>query len=236
MSSLTFFLQLKVSDLELIVEGFKEDFDIMLKDTFSDDELLVFEPKLDAIAAIFVQPILSELTFDDFYPTPGKEKLQQEFFENCKSSISLENIPFLESNIFQVTYLRDLLSKLPEVLIDRGGVSELIFKEEFLAQLSRYKGLEAFVQDEIQAREETRKKSSIPVDPIDFLILDVYKELNRLKENMPSGDDLSPKVRTLYDVMNIQHYGGGELFRRTGLNAKDFDDCLERLKFWLRKH
>jgi hypothetical protein len=79
-------------------------------------------------------------------------------------------------------------------------------------------------------------KKSIPVDPIDFLILDVYKEFDRLKSTSVPFEELSEKVFSIYAVMRHERIeDGSELLKRVGLNAKDLDDGLERLKFWLRK-
>jgi hypothetical protein len=81
----------------------------------------------------------------------------------------------------------------------------------------------------------TLKKTSTPVDPIDFLIQDVYKEFDRLKNKDLDQSELSEKVQKIFQIMRNDLLEGEELFRKTGLGAKDFDDGLERLKFWLRK-
>ena len=234
-ASLTLFLPLKLSDTEAIVEAFKEEFDIQLKDVFSDDELIILEPKLDALGAVFVQPILSELTFDDFYAAADKEDLQRDFFMSCRSSIAIENMPYLETNPVQVTYLKDLVGKFPEILIDRGGVSEILFKNDFLGTLTSYKDMLSLAGGE-KIPVKIVRSSSVPVDPIDFLIRDVYKEFDRLKDQEIDGRALSPKLHKIFTVMkNENTFDSSELLRRTSLNAKDFDDGLESLKFWLRK-
>jgi hypothetical protein len=235
-TSLTIFLPLNHDDLEPIVEGFKEEFDTLLKDLFTEDELNQLEPKLDAIAAIYTGPVFSELSFEDFYPSPVLENEQKEFFEKCKSTITFENLPFLESNPFQVSYLLELLQKFEEVLVDRGGVYELYFGKDYEKFLSQYKTIDSLL-GQPQAREiRPVKSSSIPVDPIDFLIRDVYREIERLKGRAPEGTDLSLKVKRIYSVMREEHLPADELLRKSSLNAKDFDDGLESLKFWLRKH
>lgn len=234
-ASLTLFLPFKLSDTEAIVEAFKEEFDIQLKDIFSDDELIILEPKLDALGAVFVQPILNELTFDDFYAAPDKEDSQRNFFAGCKSSIAIENMPYLETNPVQVTYLKDLIGKFPEILIDRGGVSEILFKNDFLGILSSYKDMLSLAGGE-KIPAKIVRTGTVPVDPIDFLIRDVYKELSRLKDLEIDSKDLSPKLQKIFTVMkNETTVDASELLKKTSLNAKDFDDGLESLKFWLRK-
>jgi hypothetical protein len=232
--TLTFFLPHKVSEIDVQVEGLKDDFDLLLQDLFTDDELDRWAPKLDEIAAIFVQPIMTELSFEDLIGDPVKAEDQKRFFDRCSSSIVLENLPFLESNPFQVTYLIELLKKFPDALIDRGGFFELMFKEDFLKEISVLKNLDSLL---IKNEDKSRTaKTSAPVDPIDFLIKDVYFELQRLKDRLPPDEELSEKVKRLYSVMKEDRVDSDDLLRKTKLNAKDVDDGLERLKFWLRKH
>lgn len=231
--SLTIYSRLSLRELEGIVQNFKEEFDHLLNDTFSEAELVSFEKKIDDIAAIFTQPILSDLTFDDFYPDPKKEESQRIFFNECRSSILLENLPFLESNPFQVTYLRKLLNLFSEALIDKGGVSELQFKGDFLLEIAPLKDIDTIVPPE---EKKIERKTHLPVDPIDFLILDVYKEIDRLKGTDVDISELSHKVQKVYLVMKEQRLDSTQLIKAIGLNPKDFDDGLERLKFWLRKY
>ena len=232
--SLTLYSILNVSTLEKVVESFQEEFNTLLEDCFTDEELQVYEKDIDSIAAIYVQPIFSELSFEDFYAKESEEQKQRFFFETCKSSILLENIPYFESNPFQVTYLLELLKKFDEVLIDRGGINELIFKGAFLESLRPFKTMDQVVPTVIPARPEN--KTSAPVDPIDFLILDVYREMERTKSLSLPFEELSPKVQKIYQVMGGSRMDATDLLRASGLNAKDFDDGLERLKFWLKKH
>lgn len=232
-SSFTFYTLIPVPTLEKIVESFQEQFDLLLEDCFSDEELKLYEKEIDAMGAIYVQPIFSELSFDDFYFDEKEEQKQRFFFENAKSSILLDNLPYLESNPFQVSYLKELLKKFDEVLVDRGGVAELMFKESFLETLKHLKNMEQILPP--VAQPKLAVKSSVPVDPIDFLILDVYKEVKRTKSKPLPIEELSPKVQKIFKVMEEGELYGEDLLRATGLNAKDFDDGLERLKFWLRK-
>jgi hypothetical protein len=230
--NLYLYTTLPVPQLDTIVESHKERFDNILNDTFSDVEFEKYEKIIDGIAAIYVQPILSELSFDDFYASADEEDLQRSFFKRCKSSIGLENLPFLESNPVQVSYLLELLELFDEVLIDRGGIQELSFKDNFLKEISRYKTIDSLV---VSFEKPLEVKTTRPVDPIDFLILDVYTELDRLKGASLDSGDLSPKVQTIFHVMRASKLDSTQLLRAIGLNPKDFDDGLERLKFWLRK-
>lgn len=232
--NLYIYLRLPLADLEALIESFKEDFDNLLNDTFSDHELQMFEKKIDEIAAVYTQPILTELSFDDFYADPETEAEQRSFFESCKSSISIENIPFLESNPFQVNYLRKLLNLFPQALVDKGGVSELAFKDSFLKEIQSFKDIDSIMPE--PEKKPLEVKTTKPVDPIDFLILDVYKEFDRLEGKVLDSTDLSVKVQKIYSVMKDHKMDSTQLLRAIGLNPKDFDDGLERLKFWLRKH
>lgn len=230
MPGLSLFLQSDVRTTQSLVEAFQEEFETLLKDLYTDEELEMIETKLDAIGAVYVQNMSSEISFDDFYSVAT----HRSFFESCKSMITIENLPYLESNIYQVTYLKDLLKKFDDFLIDTGGVSELMSKDEYMVFLSQFKDVDGVPKPVVTAPKPMKK--SIPVDPIDFLILDVYKEFDRVKGKELPFEELSEKVFAIYAVMRHERIeDGSELLKRVGLNAKDLDDGLERLKFWLRK-
>lgn len=230
--NLYFYSPLPVKALEEIVAIHQKDFDEMLEDSFTEEELSFFEKQIDSIAAIYVQPVLSELTFEDFYADESDEDNQRKFFDRCKSTITLENVPYYESNAFQISYIQNLLAKIDEVLIDRGGVSELQFKTAFLNDLKKYRSL-----DQIQkpAPKKIEIKTTRPVDPIDFLIQDVYKEIQRLSGKDINPDGLPPKIIKILEVMKAEQLNADQLLRKCALGAKEFDDGLERLKFWLRR-
>lgn len=235
MPGLSLFLQSDVRTTQTVVEAFQEEFETLLKDLYTDEELEMIESKLDAIAAVYVQPVSSEISFDDFYFHEESENEQRRFFDSCRSLITFENLPFLETNIYQVTYLKDLLKKFDDFLIDTGGVSELQTKSQFMEYLGKFKDIDHGVKKETPVAPKPMKKS-IPVDPIDFLIQDVYKEFDRVKGKELPFEELSEKVFAIYAVMRHERIeDGSELLKRVGLNAKDLDDGLERLKFWIRK-
>lgn len=229
-NSLTFYFTIPLNELEKRVKKFQEDFDNLLNDSFSDDELNQLENQIDSIGAVFVQPILSELSFDDFYPDSTKEEEQKEFFERSQSSLLLENLPFLEMNPFQVTYLQNLLESFDEVLIDRGGVFELCFKDDYLKVLSQFKTIDTYLN---LPKKRPEIKTSMPVEPIDFLVRDVYQELERL------GDELEiaavpERFHSLFKYMKKNKTDATAIYQNSGLNAKEFDDRMESFKFFLR--
>lgn len=237
-SSHYFYFTLPLNELDSLVENHKKDFNIFIEDTYSEEELLEFEKMIDSIAAIYVQPIMEELSFDDFYTETTQADRQKEFFENCRSSIVLENMPYLESNPFQVTYLKMLLSRFGEVLIDRGGIFELIFKDDYLKELKRFKCLDDLLP--VFKPTEVRARTSLPVDPIDFLVLDVYKELDRLllsqklEEMEKVVREQNLKVQKLFYTLKKGKLDASELYQKSGLSPKDFDDYLEKIKLILR--
>jgi len=234
-----FYFLTPLAELERIVGEHQKDFEELISDTFSESEILPFEGKLDAISAVFVQPIISELTFEDFYAKESEAIKQRSFFEECRSSICLENLPDFHSNPFQITYLIELLRNFDEVLIDKGGVNELEFKKDYIDGLKRFKNIFSLVpQDGVKLLEV---KTTRPVDPIDFLVLDVYKEFDRLQNLgrinvvMEQIEDHSEKMKKTFLVIKEEKLDASALLRKSGLNAKDFDDHLEKLKFFLRK-
>lgn len=233
-SSQYFYLKMTLNDLEKIIESFQEEFDNMLQDNFSDEELAQHEKSVDNIAAIFVQPILSELTFDDFYVWEEMADAQRAFFDQCKSSICFENMPYLQSNPFQVTYLKMLLNKFEEVLVDRGGVNELMFKQDYLKTIERFKTIDSLMG--LVEEKPQIKKIFIPVHQIDFFVVDVYKEIDRLKAEGKLSSLIVPseKKMKILEIMKLEKLHTEDILKKSGLNAKDFDDHLEGLKFYLK--
>ncbi len=239
--SIYLYTQLSVAQLNELLTSFQDYFENYLKDNFEEDELSLFEKYLDTMAEVVVQPILGELSFDDFYPDPQSEDEQRSFFTGSRSCLCLDHLPFLESNPFQVTYLKELLSRLGEVLIDQGGVSELTFKERYLAGLGKLKSADALVPPEPIKAREPKVSGKAPVNPIDFLILDVYREFERIKSAnllmaaLSGLQDKSEKLKKIFFVMREEKLDADALLSKTGLGAKDFDDNLEKLKFYLKK-
>jgi hypothetical protein len=110
-------------------------------------------------------------------------------------------------------------------------------RDRYLETLSSFKAIDTFTpKPKAPPILFSSTKSLQPVDPIDFLIRDVYRELDRLGGGVPSSDELSPKVRKILEAVRSERTSPDELLRRAGLNAKDLDDGLESLKFWLRRH
>jgi hypothetical protein len=234
-SGLTLYTKFSQADLGLVLESHQEAFDVYLEDSFSDEELTFFERQLDVLGAVYAQGISEEVSFEDFYPDPSKVQEQKEFFEACRSSLVFENLPYLEGNPFQVTYLLQLLEKIPECLIDRGGVHELQFHDEYVSEISKHRTAESLVK--FAPPVQMTVKTKAPISPIDFLVRDVYREINRLRlENKLRGIEApSEKTVKLFSAFLSDEKSSDDLFRLSGLGAKDFDDNLERLKFYLRK-
>ena len=234
-----FYLLMPLPELQRIVEAHQLDFEELINDTFSESELVNFEKLLDSISAIFVQPIISELTFDDFFAKENEAIKQKSYFDECKSSVCIENISDFHNNPFQVTYLFELLRNFDDALIDTGGVNTLVFKKEYLEDLKKFKNIFSLIPKE--QNQSIEVKTSKPVDPIDFLILDVYKELDRLirieKNDLVEEllKEQSEKLKKTFFAIKDEKLDASSLFKKSGLNAKDFDDNLERLKFFLKK-
>jgi hypothetical protein len=226
---------MKLNELEKLVESHKEIFENFLGDNFSDEELKTYESYTDNLAAVFTQPILSELSFDDFFVYPENEISQRTFFEDCYSSICLDHLPIMQNNPFQVSYILMLLQNFSEVLIDCGGVSKLIFKDEYVATLAKYKNAEALIVQKDISHVEI--KTSAPVNPIDFIVRDIYTELARLDNNHVEVDVnlLSEKAQRIFQVMKKEKLDAQGIYKKSGLIAKDFDDNMERVKFFLKK-
>jgi hypothetical protein len=229
-----FYLPLPLKTLDELVEGHKSDFESLLEESFSEAELVAHEKLIDSLCSIEVQPILSELTFEDFYPDENFEQKQRAFFDSCRSAICLDHLPFLETNPFQVTYLIDLLWTFEEVLIDQGGVSPLVFKKQFLEQLKKYKSLEA-LKGTLVPKGPAPKKADIN-NPIDQLLQEVSVELERVGTKAQTLlDNIPEKSGRILTFLLEDRFDSETLLAKTKLIPKDFGDALERLKFLLKK-
>lgn len=234
--TLAFYFPLSVSELDTLVEEFRKEFDHLIEDSFSDEEISLIEKKLDALAAVYVNPILSELTFDDF----EANETHRSFFESCRSCLLLENLPYLETNPFQVSWLQLFLGRFPRFLADKGNLTSLDPKETFLEELSRFKNMDGLIKQEKPVPPPPQHGIKAPVLPIDFLILDVFKELDRLKAEGKMFQALEivagyDRPRRLFTIMKEGKLDSNSLLQLSGFNPKDFDDNLEKLKFILKK-
>ncbi len=219
-------------DLDLLLDGHRKAFEEALLDAFTDEELERHERLLEGLASVEAQPLLEGLGFDDMVVNPAKEDEQRAVFAACRSTLCLENVPWLETNPFQVSYLKDLLSRLPATtLVDRGGMEELVFGRDYLRELAPLKdmvGLEAVVPEAVARRAPV-------LGPIEILVHDVSRELERLEGITIPIQERSEKLQKIFRAFASGERDPGMLLRLSGLNAKDFGDGLEGLKFFLKK-
>ena len=226
-----FYFKTSLVELEKKIESHQLNFEELLGDTFSEEQLVLFEKKLDELGALYVQPIFPELSFDDFYPRPGQEDEQRLFFSQCRSSLCLENLADFETNPFQVTYLNELLREFDEVLVDTGGVNEIEFKKTYLESLKKFKNIFTLLP-------ESFEKKSVPLslnssDPIQALVTDLNKTLRLSGSTIP--EDIPEKTKKLYLLMLSEEMDSTTLLRRSGMIPKDFGDHLERIKMLVKK-
>jgi hypothetical protein len=226
-------------DLLLIVEAHQQAFEAFLEDHFDDAELAIHEKNLDALAAVIIQPISSELAFDDFYYNEVNQHEQRKFFNGCLSSICLENMPFLDSNPFQVSYIQHLLSLFDELLVDRGGVNELTFKQQYLEEVNKFSNLESIFLRKSLPKEASKR--FIEINPMDFIVKDIYQQFQHIKtaqkmsEAIDNVNNSNEKVKAIFNVMLDEKLAADEILAQSKLHPKDFGDNLEKLKFLLKK-
>lgn len=217
-------------DLELRVEEFKERFQTQLGDLFADDELSRHERLLDDLATLDVQPRLSELTLDDFASAEAARAELEPFFDRCQSVICLENLPFLENNPFQVSYLQGLLAHVGPVLVDQGGLTELTDSDEFLRAIARLRTMEELVVAVPSAAASRVAEPTLA----DLMLSDVYRELDRL-EGQVALASMSERQQQIFGHLRSARPTATELLKLSRLNPKDFGDALEGLKFFLKR-
>lgn len=229
---LTIFSTLSEDELAKRLEAHQEEFEIILGDTFGEDELEKFGRYLDALAEVSVWRVQEDLAFGDFLlDDPHPERLRS-YFERCRACLVFENLPFLEDNPFQVTYLVDLLWSLEDGLVDRGEAGPLRFKKDFLTELKQLRGIDVF---DAAAPVRPVMKAPPASDPVQALLTDVHRELGRLEGNEAALSDLSARAQRLLALIREREWVAPELLSASLLTPKDFGDTLERLKFFLKK-
>lgn len=232
--SLCFYSKRSVQELEAILVQHQDDFSLLLEDTFSELELEQFENLLEDLSSPVVQTLSSELQFDDFEVLENEEKEQRRLFLEVKGALLLENVANLHFNPFQVSYIKEILRSLDDVLVDRGGFYPLLSKKAFLDSLKGYKTIFSLLKEE-------EKIIPQPIldfhNPIDMIISDIYKDLARLEDKGLTFEtsDWPEKVRLLYLSLKKNKQNAQTLLGETKLSPKDFGDNLEKLKFMLRK-
>lgn len=217
-------------ELEVLVDEYKKVFETELGDLFSDEDLVRFERHLDELATLDVQPRLEGLNLDDFAIDEAAPASLSQFFDGCQAVICLENLPFLENNPFQVSYLRGLLRHVGPLLVDLGGLVELMTSEEFLASIARLRS----VDDLVTTVEVTAKPRTQEPTLADLLLVDVYRELDRL-EGQVTMVAMSERQQKIFVHLRSGRPSAIELLKLSGLNPKDFGDGLEGLKFFLKR-
>lgn len=232
--SIYIYLRSPIQKTEKLLQGHIEEFETLLGDSFTDEEMCSYQEMIEQLASVESQEMLQDLVFDDFVSDPSQEEHQRAFFEKCKSSICLENVPYIENNPFQATYLIDLLWTFDEALIDLGGMSELLFKKDWLKDLKKLRSLDSLIKG--PTTKLVVDTSSLE-NPLDALVSDIYIELNRInREKLLFTDEVLPEKRqVLLAVMQKEISSTAQLQNKSNLGLKDFGDALEGLKFYLKK-
>src|SRR5690606_22640116 len=112
-----------------------------------------------------------------------------------------------------------------------------LFKEAFLKELSSFKSMDNLLLSPPPVEEKTTRKNFYPVDPLDFIFVDVIKEWEKVQAREVEIDtsSLGEAPRKILSALLKEDFDHPiELFKASGLGAKAFDDGLERLKFFLR--
>lgn len=224
--------------LEELFQVHQKQFEEWLNDSFTDEELDFFQEKIDTIAHVLIDLKVDSIGFEDYESISGDRELKNDLFNRLNTTISLNDMPFLESNPFQVSYLFLLVNKLENILIDPGSLNDLLSKDEYLKKLDTFKKAEDLLINFSPTVQAPKKTHSRVFDPIDYLITEIYNELKRLEVagKLPIiATDLPEKAQKLLAVMQTDYFNASDLLRLTSLHPKDFDDHLEKLKFYLRK-
>ena len=225
---LVIYTTLSELDLALKLEAHQEEFEVLLGDTFSEQELEAMERQLETLASIEAQPLLAAVSFDDLAPKSGEEARQESFFSRCKSCLCLENLPYLETHPLQVTYLIDLLWMFDEALVEYPGGESVLFKQDFLQELKPLANVESLLR-----KTPGPSRLAAPAEgTVDFVLRDIHREVVRLADSIVEVPD---RFAMLWPQVKDTSLDSHALLQRSGLPPKDFGDRLESLKFFLKK-
>lgn len=225
--SLHIFLPYTQKELLKIIEDYQSDFDEILKEEFSEDELESLADSLDTLASVDVTSRTQDVTIDDFEIENKDLPLMSDAFGKTKSVLVFDELPFLDTHPLQVTYLKNLLWSFREGIVDRGGVNKLIFLKDYLLILKKYKGMDAL---NLSVPEVQKVVIPGPTDP-----LSVIYELV-LNSKISEINHHSEKMKMIFHLIRNQKISKENLFKESRLSLKDFGDEIERLRIYLKNN
>ncbi|MFZ4713392.1 MAG: hypothetical protein ACOYL6_06760 [Bacteriovoracaceae bacterium] len=235
-----------VDELKLVLEKTDDAFEHLLEELEEHPYLKIQEKLLSSLANVIPSPILTELSFDDFAVEEGRILEMQKAFDSARSCLCLEDVPYLQANPFQVTWLKILVQFLGPSMVDTGSVVPVKNISDFALELKRVKDLLQMTENGVKEISPILvKKPFLPVEPLDFTLRDIYKEMERLKSQdrltfIEASIESNEKMKKLFLVIknNFQNdYPPTHvILQKSGLHPKDFGDFMERLKFLLKRN
>lgn len=219
------------------LENISFEFDLLVQDPSLGQYFQKNEKKLDELASVIVSPKLPEIEFDCF-EFEEKNRVQYEtLFNKTKTTFAIENLPYLEVNPFQVSWLKLFFKNLGECLIDVGGMELLEDRLTFLERLENYKDLSLFKEEHLHF-----DRKPLPVrfekTPLDFVIDKLNLEIIRLKNSNLEKEFAQTltheSLRNLYNVY-LTNSGINSLWPlRNKMDPKKFGDLTEKLYFLVK--
>jgi hypothetical protein len=240
-----FYSSHSVDGLKVILDKTELAFDELLQSYEEQSYIKENEKLISLLANVIPGPILAELSFDDFSVEEGRLKEMEAYFQNAKSCLVLENVPYLQTNPFQVSWILFLLNFLGPCMIDTGSITPLKNNLDLMAILKKSKSLEQVLNlSPLVPVSKSPAGNFIPVEPLDFIVRDVFKEFERLQNENQLGViersiESNEKMKKLFLVIKNNFSHGPlpaiNLCQKSNLNPKDFGDFLERLKFLMKR-
>jgi hypothetical protein len=240
-----FYSSHSVDGLKVVLEKTETAFDELLQSYEDQPYIKENEKLISLIANVIPGPILAELSFDDFSVEEGRTDEMQTYFSKAKSCLVLENVPYLQTNPFQVSWLTLLLNFIGPCMIDTGSITPVKNCDDLKIILKKSKSLEQVLDIAIKPNVvKSAPQNFIPVEPLDFIVRDVFREFQRLQnenrlEVIERSIESNEKMKKLFWALKNNFSDGPtsaeNLCRKSNLNPKDFGDFLERLKFLMKR-
>lgn len=245
--TLYFYTDMDLPKVEALLEGHSEWVDDFLHDLYDgieDDDLgreklLRLDQMADELGLMEAHPIHQDIRSEDFeFESPEVQIL---LLKKCQNCVFFQNLPDLNLNPLQVSSLRQLLSKLPDTLVDDGSPESLLISgQSFHKKLG-----EEFtpIEKTSEYKRPEIKKTSFHVLTDDPLSLRLKSLEKKFQEQKPEEIEevLGPLIRESKNLDKIYQclvggvFNSQDLIRKTKMNPKNLSDGVERLSNFLKR-
>lgn len=214
------------------IERFNILFDDFIQNPIYEEYVIKNEKKLDEMGHVTISPKMDELEFGYYVNADQINHLKSQF-GLMKTTIVIENLPYLENNPFQVSWLKLFVNELDQCLVDLGGMEYLESKSDFLNRISCYRDLETFAV--VAPKKQMRPEIIIPYEktPLDFIIDKLKLEITKTNTNAFLETLENNEMKKLFHIYLTENKINALYPIKNKMDPKKFGDQTESLYFKL---